>query len=83
MAEIMMTPIGENDIAGRTVFDTGVSTIGRGGDDYFCGHCGRKMISRMDLGRLEVPMVYQCGGCQGYNEPPPIETASGEATPPA
>lgn len=86
MAEIMMTPIGENDVDARTVFNTGISTIGKGGDDYFCGHCGRKMITRMDLSRLEVPVVYQCGTCQGYNEPPASETdgdlTAAPATPP-
>lgn len=77
MAEFMMIPIQEYQIEGRTVFNTGVSTVGKGGDDYFCGHCGRKMIHNMNLGRIEVPVVYQCGGCQCYNLPPELEAEAG------
>lgn len=75
MIERMMIPIQEYQIEGRTVFNTGVSTVGKGGDDYFCGHCGRKMIHNMDLARIEAPVVYQCGGCQCYNLPPEVEAA--------
>jgi predicted RNA-binding Zn-ribbon protein involved in translation (DUF1610 family) len=73
MADISMTGIGFNDAGDRTLFDTGVSTVGRGGDDYFCGHCGRKMIHNMDLKRIEVEVVYVCGGCGGYNLAPKAE----------
>ncbi|MFA6021892.1 MAG: hypothetical protein WC722_16640 [Rhodospirillales bacterium] len=80
MAEFMMKPISQNDIGERTIFNTGVSTVGKGGDDYFCGHCGRKMIHNMNLSAIEATVVYQCGGCQSYNLPPetesPDETAS-------
>ncbi|OJX81779.1 hypothetical protein [Magnetospirillum sp. 64-120] len=74
MAELMLTPITENEIGARNVFNTGVSTVGKGGHDYFCGHCGRKMIHNMDLSKLETPVVYQCGGCGSYNLAPEIET---------
>lgn len=70
MAELMMTAIQKFEAGERQVFNTGVSTVGRGGDDYFCGHCGRKMIHNMDLSRLEVEIVYECGECGGYNVPP-------------
>lgn len=78
MAEFMLTPITENEIGGLNVFNTGVSTVGKGGHDYFCGHCGRKMIHAMDLSKLETPVVYQCGGCGSYNLAPETESA-GEA----
>lgn len=74
MAEFMMLPITQNDIGESTVFNTGVSTVGKSGDDYFCGHCGRKMIHNMNLATIEAAVVYQCGGCQGYNLPPETET---------
>lgn len=70
MAEHNMIPIRQDEAGERTVFNTGVSTVGRGGDDYYCGHCGRKMIHNMDLSRLEVQIVYACGSCGGYNLPP-------------
>lgn len=73
MAELMMIAIPQYEAGDRQIFNTGVSTVGRGGDDYFCGHCGRKMIHNMDLGRLEVAVVYECGGCGGYNVPPAKE----------
>jgi hypothetical protein len=70
MAEIMMHPVAPYEVGERQVFNTGVSTVGKAGDDYFCAHCGRKMIHNMDLGRIEVAMVYECGGCGGLNIPP-------------
>lgn len=73
MAEIMMVAIAEWEVGDRNVFNTGVSTVGRGGHDYFCGHCGRKMIHNMDLTRIEAEVVYQCGGCGGHNLPPKQE----------
>ncbi|CAA7616361.1 hypothetical protein [Magnetospirillum sp. UT-4] len=67
MADIMMAAIDRGEAGERQVFHTGVSTVGQGGDDYLCGHCGRRMVHAMDLTRIEVPMVYECGGCGGYN----------------
>lgn len=79
MAEIMLTPITASEIEGRTVLNTGVSTVGRGGNDYFCGHCGRRLIHNMDLGRLETPIVYQCDTCKGYNVAPEAVEGEGAA----
>lgn len=70
MAERIMTAIAPYEAGERQIFNTGVSTVGRGGDDYFCGHCGRKMIHNMDLSRIETEIIYECGGCGGYNVPP-------------
>lgn len=70
MAEYIMIAIAQHEAGERTIFNTGVSTVGRGGHDYFCGHCGRKMIHNMDLSRIEAAIVYVCGGCGGYNLPP-------------
>lgn len=65
-----MTAIAPYQAGERKIFQTGVSTVGRGGDDFICGHCGRKMIHNMDLGRLEIEIIYECGGCGGFNLPP-------------
>lgn len=70
MAELVLTPINEYDLGGRQVFNTGLSTVGRGGDDYLCGHCGHKMLSDFDMSRLEVEIVFQCGSCGGHNLAP-------------
>lgn len=70
MAEFTMNPIGPDEAGERVVFNTGLSTLGNGGDDYLCGHCGRQMITNMNLARLEVEVVYACGGCGGHNLPP-------------
>lgn len=70
MGEYTMNPIEPDEAGERTVFNTGVSTVGQGGDDYYCGHCGRKMIHNMNLARVQVEVVYVCGGCGGYNVPP-------------
>ncbi len=74
MAEITMRGIAPFDVDDSfTVFNTGVSTVGLGGDDFFCAHCGRKMMHNMNVKRIEANVVYQCGGCQGYNLMPPTE----------
>lgn len=67
MSELVLTPIATRDINGRQVFNTGLSTVGRGGETYLCGHCGHKMLSDFDLSRLEVEIVFQCGACGGHN----------------
>lgn len=76
MAEIMMMPIAPSAVGDRNVVNTGVSTVGRGGDDYFCGHCGRKIIQSMDLSRFDPAPIFQCGACQGHNEAPAVEAAA-------
>jgi predicted SprT family Zn-dependent metalloprotease len=73
MAEIVMLPVAPYELGDRQVFNTGVSTVGRGGHDYYCAHCGRQMVHNMDLARIEAEIVYACGGCGGLNVPPPVE----------
>lgn len=70
MSDIVLTAIAPHEAGERTVFNTGVSTVGRGGDDYYCGHCGRKMMHNFNIQRLEVDVVFQCGGCEGLNVKP-------------
>lgn len=74
MADIYLIALSAHDIGERQVFNTGVSTVGRGGDDYYCGHCGRKMMHNYDARRLEVEIIYECGGCRGHNILPEIQT---------
>ncbi len=71
MVEIVMLPVASSEVRERQVFNTGVSTVGRDGNDYFCSQCGRMMIHNMDLSRIDAPIVYACGGCGALNEPPP------------
>lgn len=70
MAEIFLVAIPERDVGGRQVFNTGISTVGRAENDYFCGHCGALMMRDFDVDRLEVDIVYQCGACGGHNVKP-------------
>lgn len=88
MSEIMLTPISPRDIGGRPLFNTGLSAVGRGGEDYVCGHCGHVMMQDFGLSRLETDIVFVCGSCGGHNvseelkgrvPPPP----AGEGTPPS
>lgn len=72
MAEIVMLPVSPYEVNGRQIFDTGVSTVGRGGHDYFCAHCNRQMIHNMDLSKIEADIVYKCS-CGGLNVPPPLD----------
>ncbi|HLO77710.1 MAG TPA: hypothetical protein VK196_14730 [Magnetospirillum sp.] len=73
MAEVVLTAISPRDIGGRQVFNTGLSTVGRGGDDYLCGHCGHKMLGDFNMDRMEVDIVFQCGSCGGHNVAPQLE----------
>lgn len=73
MTEIMMVALAPYDVGQRQVFNTGVSTVGKGGHDYYCGHCGRQMAHSIDFSRIEADLVYQCGACGGHNVPPAAE----------
>jgi DNA-directed RNA polymerase subunit RPC12/RpoP len=73
MSEQMLTAIAARDVNGRQVFNTGLSTVGRGGETYLCGHCGHKMLSDFDMSRLEVELVFQCGACGGHNTAAELE----------
>lgn len=72
MAEFVLIPITPADAANRPMVNTGVSMLGRGGHDYVCGHCGRKMMHSFDISQMQVPMVYQCGACNGFNVKPKV-----------
>lgn len=67
MSEIVLTAISPRDINDRPMFNTGLSTVGRGGEDYVCGHCGHVMMKDFNLDRLEVDLVFVCGSCGGHN----------------
>jgi len=73
MADIMLVGIREYEIGERQVFDTGINTVGRGGNNYFCGHCGHQMFTDFNMDRLEVELVFKCGGCKGHNVKPSAE----------
>lgn len=71
MTDIVLLAIGPNDVGDRQVFKTGLSTVGRGTNDYYCGHCGHQMMTRMNLETMEVDMVFECGQCKCLNLRPP------------
>lgn len=73
MAEIFLIPIPAHEVGDRQVFNTRLTTVGRGENDYLCGHCGHEMMRDYDVSRLEVVIVYQCGACEGHNIPPVTE----------
>ncbi|MCR6629576.1 MAG: hypothetical protein NVV74_05680 [Magnetospirillum sp.] len=84
MAEIVLIAISARDVGERQVFDTGLSTVGQGGEDYLCGHCGHKMLTSFNFRRLEVPIVFKCGQCGGHNvapEEPEAQGGTGEGLP--
>ncbi|MGE5546667.1 MAG: hypothetical protein ACM33T_07215 [Solirubrobacterales bacterium] len=70
MTQIVLAAITPDDVGERPVVNTGVSMLGMGGDDYVCGHCGRLMMHNFDAGKMQAAMVYQCGGCGGFNVKP-------------
>lgn len=70
MTEIQLTPIGPEKLGERPVINTGVSMVGLGHDSFICGHCGREMMHSFDISKMQADMVYQCGGCEGYNVRP-------------
>lgn len=67
MSELVLTAISARDINGRTVFNTGLSTVGRGGEDYMCGHCGGLMLKDFAMNNMQLDLVFQCGSCGGHN----------------
>jgi len=73
MADIVLTGIREYEIGERQVFNTGINTVGRGGDNFMCGHCGHKMLSDFNMEKLEVELVFKCGACKGHNVKPSAE----------
>lgn len=70
MVEIVLVAITPDRVGDRPIVNTGVSMVGLGGDSFICGHCGREMMSSFDITRMQADMVYQCGGCDGYNVRP-------------
>lgn len=71
--EIVLVGISSRDVNERPVFNTGLSTVGRGGNDYFCSHCGHKMMGDFSMDKLELDIVFQCGACGGHNVAPELE----------
>lgn len=70
MADIVLVAVTPDKVGERPIVNTGVSMVGLGADNCFCGHCGREMMHGFDIGRMAADMVYQCGGCEGYNVRP-------------
>lgn len=70
MAQIMMVAISPAEAGDKPSINTGVSMLGRGGDDFVCGHCGRVMIHSFNMSAMQAEMVFQCGGCGGHNVAP-------------
>lgn len=73
MTEYVMIPLTPAEADGRPVIDTGVSLVGKAGNDFVCAHCGRVMITAFDIAAMRPDMVYRCGTCRGFNGAPKIK----------
>ena len=69
MADIILTVVAEAYINGREIMDTGVSMMGVGGDNAFCGNCDREMMHDVPIKSMLVNMLYQCS-CGSLNAVP-------------
>lgn len=70
MADYVLEPLEIWQSHDRKVVDTGLSLIGRGGNAYLCGHCGKQIMSNMRLNTMEPSVIFKCGGCGGLNDRP-------------
>jgi hypothetical protein len=69
LADISLKVVAEAFLNGREVMDTGVSMLGLGGDNAFCGNCGREMMHQVPIRAMLVNMLYRCS-CGTLNEVP-------------
>ena len=69
MADIVLKVVAEAYVNGREVMDTGVVMLGLGGDNAFCGSCGREMMHEVPVRSLLVNLLFQCS-CGALNEIP-------------
>jgi len=72
MADKLMTPLDPEDAEGRNVVHTGLSTVGLGKHNYYCGHCGEQIMHKMDVSNFSAAIVFQCSVCDGLNVNPDI-----------
>ncbi|MBI3444771.1 MAG: hypothetical protein HY055_05315 [Magnetospirillum sp.] len=70
MGSVVLKNVPEDKILGREIMDTGVSMIGLGGDNVFCGTCGREIMHDMPIKTMKVNLLYRCDACGGINEVP-------------
>lgn len=80
MSEVVLVAISPREVNNRQVFSTGLSTVGRGGNNYLCGHCGHKMLTAFNMARLELDLVFKCGSCGGHNVNPELEGRTAETS---
>ncbi len=69
MADIVMKVVAEVYVNGRDIMDTGVSMMGLGGDNAFCGSCGREMMHDIPVREMKVTLLFRCS-CGALNEVP-------------
>lgn len=69
MADIVLKVVAEAFIQGREIMDTGVSMIGLGGDNGFCGNCGREMMHDVPFRDMKTNLLFRCS-CGSVNEAP-------------
>ena len=70
MGSVVMKSVAEDKVNGREVMDTGASMIGLGGDNVFCGTCGREMMHDVPIKTMKVNLLYRCSACGSINEVP-------------
>ena len=69
MADIVLKVVAEAYVNGRQIMDTGVAMLGLGGDNAFCGSCGREMMHETPIKSMLVNLLYLCS-CGALNEVP-------------
>jgi len=69
MADIVLKVVAEAYVNGRDIMETGVSMMGLGGDNCFCGNCNREMMHEFPIRDLKIGMLFLCS-CGSLNELP-------------
>jgi hypothetical protein len=69
MADLVLKLVSEALAEGRDVMETGVSMLGLGGDNVFCGNCGREIMHDFPIRTMKVDLLYRCS-CGALNEVP-------------
>lgn len=70
MADIVLKVVAEAYINGREIVNTGLTMMGLGGDNYFCGGCKREMMHEVPIKTMQVNFLYLCDTCNTLNEIP-------------
>ncbi len=70
MTDIILKVVAEAFVNGRDIMDTGSAMLGLGGDNAFCGGCGRELMHEVPVRSMVVDLLYRCDQCGALNEVP-------------